>query len=66
MSLWSRLKQMLLGNGSRTAESATEPMSETQPAEPSEDAATDITLDQARAAVKAAIQKSEEMGVRWI
>jgi uncharacterized protein GlcG (DUF336 family) len=39
-------------------------MSETQPAEPSEDAATDITLDQARAAVKAAIQKSEEMGVK--
>ncbi len=64
MSLWSRLKQMLLGNGSRTAESATEPISETQPAESSEDAASDITLDQARAAVKAAIQKSEEMGVK--
>ena len=64
MSLWSRLKQMVLGNGGRTAESAMEPMSENQPAESSEDAANDITLDQAHAAVKAAIRKSEEMGVK--
>ena len=79
MSFWSTLKRILMGEQSQPAdeseeqaaapaesapvEAATDAPPADQPSESSGDVASDITLDQARAALMGAFAKSEEMGV---